>query len=133
MTNEGHFYIGMDSNNGQCVVTDRNPHLEGLLDIHRCIYLPSSFEKNQTLPGYLTQVRRLTHHIAHPKTHSFHVCRTFYSWNCRPPVSTLLVSPRGCFSSPPDFWDATFSSRTTQVYNYFHIASSVWASTIIKV
>lgn len=53
--NEGVFYIGIDALRGSCVVTDRNPHLEGLVDVHRCVYLPSSFEKNQTLPGYLTQ------------------------------------------------------------------------------
>ena len=39
------------------IVTDRNPYLEGLIDMHQCIYLPSAHEKNQNLPDYLTQVR----------------------------------------------------------------------------
>ena len=50
------FFIGMDVIRKKPVVTDRNPNLEGLVDIHRCIYLPSAHEKNQNLPDYLTQV-----------------------------------------------------------------------------
>ena len=37
------------------VITDRNPHVEGLQDVHKCIYLPSSMDKNQYLPNYLNQ------------------------------------------------------------------------------
>ena len=41
------FYIGMDLTKNKPVITDRNPNLEGLVDIHRCIYLPSAYEKNK--------------------------------------------------------------------------------------
>ena len=37
------------------VITDKNPHVEGLQDTHKCIYLPSSMDKNQYLPSYLSQ------------------------------------------------------------------------------
>ena len=37
------------------VITDKNPHVEGLQDVHKCIYLPSSMDKNQYLPNYLNQ------------------------------------------------------------------------------
>ena len=37
------------------VITDKNPHVEGLQDSHKCIYLPSSMDKNQYLPSYLSQ------------------------------------------------------------------------------
>ena len=52
---ESHFFIGMDSIKQKPVITDRNPYLEGLVDIHKCIYLPSSYEKNQNLPENLAQ------------------------------------------------------------------------------
>ena len=51
------FFIGMDIIKKKPIVTDRNPYLEGLIDMHQCIYLPSAHEKNQNLPDYLTQVR----------------------------------------------------------------------------
>ena len=53
-------YIGLDVSKKRPVVTDRNPHSEGLLDIHSCLYLPSAHEKNQNLPDYLTQVNAAT-------------------------------------------------------------------------
>jgi hypothetical protein len=56
VTIESTFFIGMDVIRSKPVVTDRNPNLEGLVDIHRCIYLPSAHEKNQSLPEYLAQV-----------------------------------------------------------------------------
>ena len=56
VTIQSMFFIGMDVIRKKPVVTDRNPNLEGLVDIHRCIYLPSAHEKNQNLPDYLTQV-----------------------------------------------------------------------------
>ena len=37
------------------MITDKNPHVEGLQDSHKCIYLPSSMDKNQYLPSYLSQ------------------------------------------------------------------------------
>ena len=37
------------------MITDKNPHVEGLQDTHKCIYLPSSMDKNQYLPSYLSQ------------------------------------------------------------------------------
>ena len=49
-------YVGIDAGKKRPVVTDRNPHSEGLMDIHTCLYLPSAHEKNQNLPDYLTQV-----------------------------------------------------------------------------
>lgn len=37
------------------VITDKNPHVEGLQDSHKCIYMPSTMDKNQYLPSYLSQ------------------------------------------------------------------------------
>ena len=51
------FYIGMDLMKNKPVITDRNPNLEGLVDIHRCVYLPSAYEKNQNVPETSAQVR----------------------------------------------------------------------------
>ena len=48
-------FIGMDVLKRRPVITDRNPHVEGLQDVHKCIYLPSSMDKNQYLPNYLNQ------------------------------------------------------------------------------
>ena len=53
------FFIGMDTTKHKPVVTDRNPNLEGLVDIHQCVYLPSAYEKQQSLPDNLPQVRSL--------------------------------------------------------------------------
>ena len=50
------FFIGMDTTKHKPVVTDRNPNLEGLVDIHQCVYLPSAYEKQQSLPDNLPQV-----------------------------------------------------------------------------
>lgn len=63
---ESSFFIGMDVAKEKAVVTDRNPYLEGLVDIHRCIYLPSAYEKHQILPENMAQVhffRRYIHYI----------------------------------------------------------------------
>ena len=49
----------MDTTKHKPVVTDRNPNLEGLVDIHQCVYLPSAYEKQQSLPDNLPQVRSL--------------------------------------------------------------------------
>lgn len=52
------FFIGMDTTKHKPVVTDRNPNLEGLVDIHQCVYLPSAYEKQSfNLPDNLPQVR----------------------------------------------------------------------------
>ena len=48
-------FIGMDVLKRRPVITDKNPHVEGLQDVHKCIYLPSSMDKNQYLPNYLNQ------------------------------------------------------------------------------
>ena len=48
-------FIGLDVVKRRPVLTDRNPHVEGLSDVHKCIYLPSSMDKNQYLPQYLNQ------------------------------------------------------------------------------
>ena len=48
-------FIGMDVVKRRPVLTDKNPHVEGLQDVHKCIYLPSSMDKNQYLPNYLNQ------------------------------------------------------------------------------
>ena len=48
-------FIGMDVVKRRPVLTDKNPHVEGLQDVHKCIYLPSSMDKNQYLPQYLNQ------------------------------------------------------------------------------
>ena len=53
------FFIGMDTTKHKPVVTDRNPNLEGLVDIHQCVYLPSAYEKQQSLPDNLPQVKSL--------------------------------------------------------------------------
>ena len=48
----------MDTTKHKPVVTDRNPNLEGLVDIHQCVYLPSAYEKQSfNLPDNLPQVR----------------------------------------------------------------------------
>ena len=56
ITIQSTFFIGMDSSKTRPVVTDRNPNLEGLADIHQCVYLPSAYEKQQSLPDNLPQV-----------------------------------------------------------------------------
>ena len=38
-------FIGMEASGRRPVLTDKNPHVEGLLDAHRCVYLPSAGEK----------------------------------------------------------------------------------------
>jgi hypothetical protein len=38
---ESLLHIGVSSFSGRPVLTDRNPHLEGLSDIHRCIFMPN--------------------------------------------------------------------------------------------
>ena len=71
------FYIGMDLTKNKPVITDRNPNLEGLVDIHRCIYLPSAYEKNKTVLENAAQV-------------------TMYSWDilstCANAIGRSLVS-----------------------------------------
>jgi hypothetical protein len=42
-------FIGMDAGRRRPVLTDKNPHVEGLQDIHRCVYLPSAAEKSHQL------------------------------------------------------------------------------------
>ena len=43
-----------------CAIIDRNPNLEGLVDIHRCVYLPSAYEKNpKTQTENSSQVRKV--------------------------------------------------------------------------
>ena len=39
----------MDVIRKKAIITDRNPYLEGLGDIHRCIYLPSAYEKSKAV------------------------------------------------------------------------------------
>ncbi len=55
---ESNFYMGMDIIKQKPVVTDRNPFAEGLVDMHRCVYLPSAYEKNtnRILPEHFGQV-----------------------------------------------------------------------------
>ena len=37
-------YIGVDLSNDAVIVTNQNPHFKGLVDIHKCIYLPSGHD-----------------------------------------------------------------------------------------
>ena len=34
-------YIGVDLSNDLIVITNGNPHMKGLLDVHKCVYLPT--------------------------------------------------------------------------------------------
>ena len=41
MTTKRINYIGVDLSNDSIIITNGNPYMEGLLDIHKCVYLPS--------------------------------------------------------------------------------------------
>ena len=51
-------YIGMDVSNDAIVVTNGNPYMKGLLDIHKCVYLPSGHE-NTDINSQPTSVARV--------------------------------------------------------------------------
>jgi len=44
-------FIGMEASRRRPVITDKNPHVEGLQDVHRCVYLPSATEKFHQMSG----------------------------------------------------------------------------------
>ena len=97
-------FIGMDVLKRRPVITDKNPHVEGLQDVHKCIYLPSSMDKNQYLPNYLNQ--NILFMVTPP--HLF-FCSSNHSRSSPAPHSSRLVQPLD-FSSPPlNLLAATFS------------------------
>ena len=89
-------FIGLDVVKRRPVLTDRNPHVEGLLDVHKCIYLPSSMDKNQYLPQYLNQ--NITFMVKNPKIRrKFSMFKLVSSRNYQVLLYLLLALLLDCF------------------------------------
>jgi hypothetical protein len=59
-------FIGMEAGGKRPVITDKNPHVEGLQDIHRCVYLPSAAEKAYQLSATWAMTSQLVLFIELP-------------------------------------------------------------------
>ena len=123
-------FIGMDVLKRRPVITDKNPHVEGLQDVHKCIYLPSSMDKNQYLPNYLNQ--NILFMVTQPVHWYIFFRLSIYSRSSPVPHYLHLVQLQGCFLPLQNQLAAIFLLHMTQPYTNIGFSGNIKQSLFLS-
>ena len=73
-------YIGVDLSNDLIVITNGNPYMKGLMDVHKCAYLPSG-HNNSDIDSESSTIARVSKNLVKFINWNYYLIKFSYQQN----------------------------------------------------